>query len=133
MPEPTTTAAATVGAGSVTLQALTLVGVPLGLRADLLVAGFSGALVAIVLLNSVPSAGDTWQLLFRATLRRIAVAVASSITAGYLAPLLLLLANLPPELLLGVAFAIGGGAQHVLRFVIRRLTGHGVEQQGVKP
>lgn len=123
MPEPTSTAAATITAASLAVPALTAFGVPLGLRADLLIAGFGGALVAITLLNSVPQTGDTWRELLRTTMRRMAVACASSLTAGYLAPLTLLMAQLPDSLLLGCAFAVGAGAQKVLRFAIRRFSG----------
>lgn len=114
-------AGVTVGVSSAVVPALTAFGVNLGLRPDVLVAGFAGALVAIVLLGSVPSEGDTWQHLVRATFKRVAVSVASALTAGYLTPLALLLANVPESLLLGVAFAVGGGAQKVLRGVIDRL------------
>ena len=50
MPEPTTTAAglATIAGGAASATALTVLGVPLGLRADLLIAGFAGSLVAII-------------------------------------------------------------------------------------
>lgn len=123
MAEPASTAVATLAAASVVVPALTAFGVPLGLRPDLLVAGFSGSIVAIILLNSVPSTGDTWRELLRTTVRRIAVAVASSLTAGYLAPLALLVASLPESLLLGTAFAVGGGAQKVLMATIARLSG----------
>lgn len=119
MPEPTTTATATVAAASIAVPALTAFGMPLGLRPDVLIAGFSGALVAIVLLNSVPSSGDTWRELLRTTGRRIAVAVASSLTAGYLVPL-------TPAVdggLLGLAFVAGAGAQQVLRAAIERFGG----------
>lgn len=128
MAEPiqSTVAAATFVATSVSLPMLTVFGVPLGLRADLLIAGFFGSLVAIILLNSVPSEGDTLQHLVRTTLRRMFVAVASSLTAGYLTPLALLLASLPDPLLLSAAFAVGGGAQQVLLFVISRMSGRGV-------
>ena len=122
MPEPTTTTAAvTLAAGSIAIPALTLFGVPLGLRTDILLAGFSGSLVAITLLNSVPSSGDTWSALLHTTLRRMAVALASSLTAGYLAPMAMLLAQLPDAMLLGSAFAVGGGAQRVLLTVLHRL------------
>ncbi|WP_313074429.1 hypothetical protein [Melaminivora sp.] len=125
MPEPTTTAAGvvTVATAAVSTSVLTAFGVPLGLRVDLLVAGFAGSLVAIILLNTVPGTGDTWPVLLRTTLRRMAVAFASSLTAGYLTPLAMLLAQVPESLLLGGAFAVGGGAQQVLMFVIRRLAG----------
>lgn len=123
MAEPTSTAAATIAAASLAVPVLTAFGVPLGLRADLLIAGFGGALVAITLLNSVPQTGDTWTELLRTTLRRMAVACASSLTAGYLAPLTLLVAQLPDSLLLGCAFAVGAGAQRVLRATIRRVAG----------
>lgn len=130
MPEPTSTAAATLAAASIAVPALTAFGIPLGLRPDLLVAGFSGGIVSIILLNSVPSSGDTWRELLRTTLRRTAVAVASSLTAGYLAPLALLLASLPESLLLGAAFAVGGGAQQVLMFLIQRFAGKSVTAGG---
>lgn len=125
MPEPTSTTAAalaTLAAAGVSIPMLTAFGVPLGLRADLLIAGFFGSLVAIILLNSVPGTTDTWRELVRTTLRRIFVAVASSLTAGYLTPLVLLLSSLPAPLLLSAAFAVGGGAQQVLVFAIRRMS-----------
>lgn len=122
MPEPTTTAAVTFAAASVAVPTLSVAGVSLGLRPDLLIAGFSGALVAVILLNTVPSTGDTWQELLRTTGRRMAVACASALTAGYLSPLVLLLAALPDPVALGVAFGVGGGAQQVLRAVIARVS-----------
>lgn len=124
MPEPITpTAAATMAAAAAAVPVLTLAGVPLGLRPDLLIAGFSGSLAGIVLLNTVPSDGDTWPELFRTTMRRMAVVLVSSLTAGYMVPLALLVANLPDSLLLSGAFALGGGAQSVLAEAIRRLGG----------
>jgi hypothetical protein len=122
MPEPTSTAvaAATYAAAGLSVPMLTAFGVPLGLRADVLIAGFFGSLVAIILLNSVPSEGDTWQQLVRTTFKRMFVAIASSVTAGYLTPLALLLANLPDALLLSAAFGVGGGAQRVLLILIAR-------------
>ncbi len=125
MPEPTTTAAglATIAGGAASATALTVLGVPLGLRADLLIAGFAGSLVAIILLNAVPGSSDTWMELLRTTVRRMLVACASSVTAGYLTPLALLVAQLPESLLLGTAFAVGGGAQQVLMFAIKRVSG----------
>jgi len=124
MPEPTTTtaaAAATISGAALAVPMLSVAGVPLGLRPDVLVAGFAGALVAIVLLHSVPADGDTWPHMLRASVRRIAVAFASSLTAGYLTPLALLMADVPESLLLGGAFAVGAGAQAILRGVIDRL------------
>lgn len=126
MPEPTSSTAAAVAtltAAGISIPVITLFGVPLGLRVDLMIAGFCGSLVAIILLNSVPGDADTWPQLLRTTLRRMAVALASSITAGYLTPLALLMANLPDALLLSAAFAVGGGAQRVLIGAIARLSG----------
>lgn len=132
MPEPTSTtvAVATLAAASVSMPMLTLFGVPLGLRADLLIAGFFGSLVAVILLNSVPGSTDTWTELMRTTLRRMFVAVASSLTAGYLTPSVLVMASLPDPLLLSAAFAVGGGAQKALVFVISRATGSAPGVQG---
>lgn len=123
MPEPTSTtavAAATYAAAGLTVPMLSAFGVNLGLRVDVLIAGFFGSLVAIILLNSVPSEGDTWQHLVRTTFKRMFVAVASSVTAGYLTPLALLLASLPDALLLSAAFGVGGGAQRVLLILIAK-------------
>lgn len=122
MPEPVITpAAATLAAAPPAVAMLTAFGINLGLRPDVLVAGFAGALVAIVLLHSVSSDDDTWQHLVRATARRVAVVLASSLVAGYITPLALLLANLPDALLLAVAFSVGAGAQKILRGVIDRI------------
>lgn len=121
MAEPTSTA--TYGGAAIALPGITAFGVSLGLRADLLIAGFAGSLVAIILLNSVPAAGDTWRELIRTTLRRMCVALASSLTAGYLTPMAMLIAAIPHELLVASAFAVGGGAQKVLTAAIVRITG----------
>jgi len=122
MPEPTSTCAAgvTYAAAGVCVPMLSAFGVPLGLRADVLIAGFCGSLVAIILLNTVPASGDTWQHLIRTTAKRIFVALASSITAGYLTPLALLMWSLPDSMFLGAAFGVGGGAQRVLLQLIAR-------------
>jgi Na+-translocating ferredoxin:NAD+ oxidoreductase RnfD subunit len=126
MPEPTTTttiAATTLSAAGITVPPLVLLGVNLGLRPDVLMAGFAGAIVAIVLLASVPQEGDTWKHLLRTTLRRMFVSVASALTAGYLTPLLMLPAANPHEaIVLGTAFAIGAGAQRYLRKTLDRIT-----------
>lgn len=125
MPEPTTataTALATLAAGTVAVPTLSVAGVSLGIRPDLLIAGFSGALVAVILLNSVPGTGDTWRELLRTTGRRMAVACASALTAGYLTPMVLLWAALPDQVNLGAAFAVGGGAQKILRAAIARFS-----------
>ena len=123
MAEPTSTtvaAVATYAAAGLSVPLVSVFGVSLGLRADVLIAGFFGSLVAIILLNSVPSSGDTWQELLRTTFKRMFVAAASSVTAGYLTPLALLLASLPDALLLSAAFGVGGGAQRVLLILIAR-------------
>jgi hypothetical protein len=123
MPEPTTTAAgaATLVSAPAVVSALTLFGVSLGLRPDVLIAGFSGALVSIVLLSSVPGDGDTWRHLVGTTVKRMLVSLASSLTAGYLTPLSLLpLGDVHLSILLGTAFVIGAGAQQFLRAAIDR-------------
>lgn len=134
MPEPVITpAAATLAAAPPAVAMLTAFGVNLGLRPDVLVAGFAGALVAIVLLHSVPSEGDTWRHLIKATARRVAVVLASSLVAGYITPLTLLMANLPEALLLAVAFSVGAGAQKILRGVIDRINPPSTASGGAKP
>jgi hypothetical protein len=128
MAEPITTTSTLAGAatiataGAVVVPALTIFGVATGLRADMLIAGFAGSLVGIVLLNTVPSGGDTWRAMVDTTFRRMATAVASALAAGYLTPLVLLLANVPDSLQLGAAFAAGGGAQRILLGRVHRFT-----------
>lgn len=119
MPEPTT-ATATLAAGAAVVPVLSMFGVPLGLRPDELLAGFGGALAAIILLDTVPSTGDTWRELVRTSMRRVFVAAASAVTAAYLVPLAAILSPvavpIPAEL--GVCFACGAGAQRLLRVAI---------------
>lgn len=122
MSEPTSAAAITLAAATSSVPPLMMLGVSLGLRPDVLLAGFSGALVAIILLNTVPPSGDTWRHLIGTTLRRMGVVLASSLTAGYITPAVLQVTAPADALLLGTAFAVGGGAQQVLRGLIRKLT-----------
>lgn len=130
MPEPTSTAAATLVLAGAAVPVLTAFGVPLGLRADVLLAGFLGAVAAIALLNTVPLTGDTWRELLRTSVRRVSVAVASAFVAGYLVPSALndhaALSNL-----LASAFAVGAGAQKVLNVVIDRVAAS--KAGGLKP
>ena len=114
MSEPTSAALVTVAGAAVSTSAITAFGVPLGLQAELLLAGFCGSLVAIILLNSVPGGSDTWQNMLKLACRRLVVAWASSITAGYLTPLATLIAQVPTELMLSMAFLLGAAAQRVL-------------------
>lgn len=137
MPEPTTTTAAAVAtlvSAPAAVSALTIFGVSLGLRPDVLIAGFAGALVAIVLLSTVPGDGDTWRHLLGTTVKRMFVSLASSLTAGYLTPLFLLpLPDVHVSILLGTAFAIGAGAQKFLRTAIERVAPPTNPPQGNSP
>lgn len=124
MPEPASaSASASFLAAATAVPVLTAFGIPLGLRPDILIAGFSGSLAAITLLNTVPALDGTLLSLLRATLRRMAVAGASSLTAGYLTPAVMMSLGTPDPLLLGSAFVVGGGAQYVLAAWIRKFSG----------
>lgn len=116
MPEPTSTAAgiATLAATAVSTAAITAFGIPLGLRTDLLVAGLFGSLGAIIMLNTVPGSSDTWRELVRTTLRRMLVAMASSVTAGYLTPMFAVPSIVGEPWQLGAAFVVGAFAQRML-------------------
>jgi len=123
MAEPTSTAMATLVASGATVPLLTFFGVPLGLRPDQLLAGFLGAIVAIGFLNSVPSTGDTLRELLRTTWRRISVVSCSSLTSGYLTPVIMFgqpadLSSMSTPNMLGISFVIGAGAQYFLRLAI---------------
>lgn len=63
----------------------------------------------------------------------MAVVLASSLVAGYITPLTLLMANLPEALLLAVAFSVGAGAQKILRGVIDRINPPAQTSGGAKP
>lgn len=98
---------------------LVIFGFALGLRADVLVAGFAGALASIILLNAVPSTGDTLGELLRTAWRRMLHILASAVVAGYMTPVFMLLEGpslrIHQAVMLGVAFGIGAGAQGYLR------------------
>lgn len=121
MPDPTTTTAAatTLALGVVAVPTLSLFGQSLGLRPDYLLAGFAGSVAAMGLLNTVPSTGDTWRNLVRDSWTRSWTALCSALVAGYATPLVALLngvlsKDMPPELLGGMAFVTGAGAQRIL-------------------
>lgn len=118
MPDPVSaTGAATLAMTGVAVPILTVWGVSLGLRADVLLAGFLGAIAAIALLNTVPSTGDTWRELLRTTMRRAIVALVSAVVAGYLIPVLTNEHSALANLLSG-AFIVGAGAQKALAAAI---------------
>ena len=121
--EPGASAAVKLGLAGAALPVLELFGVPLGLRVDQLLAGFFGSLSAMVLLNSVPSTGDTIAELVRTSMRRIMVSVTSAVTAGYLVPLTVAVLDLKTQGLdLAIAYAIGAAAQKILRATAERLS-----------
>lgn len=117
--EPTTTGAALVAASAVTVPTLTVLGTSLGLRPDVLIAGFCGALAWITLLKTMPTSDDTWRELVRTSLRRMSVACASALTSGYLTPVVGGLITFEP-LMLGLAFVVGAGAQRFLVALVNR-------------
>jgi hypothetical protein len=122
MPEPTTTlGAATLAATGTALPVIVAFGVPLGLRVDVLVAGFFGSLVAIILLNTVPSSGDTWVELLRTTMHRMFVTLASALTAGYLTPIVVEVMHMSVPMVVFLAFVVGAAAQKVLAGFIRKM------------
>lgn len=117
MTEPAS--AATITATTVSVPALTMFGVSLGLHPGLLIAGAFGAFVGIILLNTVPAEGSPW---WYAVTRRVLVMAASSVTAGYLTPVIMLWGNLSEPMQFCIAFVIGGSAQLSMQAVIKRVT-----------
>lgn len=118
MAEPTSTAvaAATFAMAGVAVPTLAVFGMQLGLRADVLLAGFLGALAGFSFLNTVPSTGDTLKELVRTTVRRGFVALASSTTAGYLVPAMM--DHAAAATVLACSFVVGAGAQKILIIAI---------------
>ena len=126
MPEPTaTTAVVTIAAATATIPVLTILGVPLGVPPETLIAGFFGGLVGVILLNTVPpSDGGVWPALWT-TARRMAVTFASSLTAGYVAPMFSGIIAVIPGVtpygaLLGAAFLVGAGAQRIMARTVQK-------------
>lgn len=119
MAEPSTTAAVTLASTAATIPVLTAFGVPLGLRPDMLLAGFFGAVAWIVLLKTMPTADDTWRELVRTSIRRMAVACASALTSGYLTPMVAGVISAEP-VLMGLSFVVGAGAQGFLTGMVQK-------------
>jgi len=132
MADPTVpTAAVYLAAQAAAVPVLTVAGISLGLRADVLMAGFGGAVAAITLLNSVPADGDTVRALLRTSAKRVGVAIGSAVVAGYIAPLLALINGVPDLLMLSVAFVAGAGAPQMLPWLIDRFArGRGTTDAG---
>jgi len=128
MTEPTTTASAVIATAvpAMAVPLVTLLGINTGLRPDLLLAGFFGGLVAIVILDNAPGATDNWRTLLATSTKRLMVMVSASLTAAYLAPISEpIIAWLPGGLahqgVLAVAFLIGAGAQRTLSTFVERM------------
>lgn len=123
MPEPTTAASAVVAAAmpALAVPIITLLGFSTGLRPDVLLAGFFGGLIGIVLLDSSPGAIDDWRTMLATSTRRLFVMIAASLTAGYLTPLAQALLSLSDNVTLSVAAVVGASAQHTLRAFVDRL------------
>lgn len=135
MLEPTSTTVTVVAAAATaSIPVLTILGVPLGIRVDWLMAGFLGALVGIILFDTVPTVGDSWQQLARNTFKRMFVMVASSLTAGYLTPIIALsFAAMVDPVLLGIAFGIGIAPKFIMGIVLKRFSGNTAKTDEVKP
>ena len=120
MAEPTaTTAVATLASTAATIPVLTAFGVPLGLRPDMLIAGFFGAVAWITLLKTMPTPDDTWRELLRTSVRRMSVACASALTSGYLTPMVAGVISAEP-VLMGLSFVVGAGAQGFLTAMVNK-------------
>jgi hypothetical protein len=130
MAEPTTSAAAaTAVAVAAAVPPLMVWGISTGLRPDMLIAGFLGSIASMVMLNSVPSTGDTLAHMVRTSFKRMATAAASSATSGYVAPLALLPMGLSDGQILGAAFLVGVFAQRFLLFAGSKITPPGGNTQ----
>lgn len=121
MSEPTIPAAVVAGNLATTVT-VTFLGVQLGVSPGFLVAGLVGALAGLMLLNTVPSSGDTFAELAKTTWRRLGVVVASAGMAGYMAPLIGRWLGTQTQTEFGaVAAAIGFCAQGVAPIALERV------------
>jgi len=119
MAEPNSSAVGvTLAVSGAAVPVLSAFGVPLGISPDVLIAGFAGSLAAMVLLNSVPSRGTGVAAVVVTTLRRVMVAIVSSLMAAYLARPIAVDMSLSTGWSLLLAFAVGAGAQPILEGVV---------------
>lgn len=118
-----TAAVATLAASAVAVPALTLLGYPLGIRPEVLFAGFGGGCFGVTLLNTVPHEPHLdwplWASALWTAARRIVAIIVSSIAAGYIAPSLA--AGAPFDVQLMTALVIGAGAQGAVTMVLIKL------------
>lgn len=126
MAEPISTSTAAVAvaaAAAVAVPSLTLLGYPLGIRPEILFAGCAGGFMGVALLNTVPAEPHpelpVWLTAAWTAARRIAAVAASSLTAGYVAPMLW--RGAPVEQLLPIAFIVGAGAQGAVTAVLVKM------------
>ncbi len=124
MAEPNTSAVGvTLAVSGAAVPVLSAFGVPLGISPDILIAGFAGSLAAMVLLNSVPARGyGVWAVVVT-TMRRVMVAIVSSLMAAYLARPVANEMSLALGWTLLMAFAVGAGAQPILEGVVAAARG----------
>lgn len=121
MSDPVTPAAATLAATGIAVPVLSAFGVSLGIRPDILLAGFCGAVAAMSLLNTVPGTGDTMKELVKTTFARVGVSIGSAVTAGYVTPSIADWMKMPESTALGLAFIVGAGAQTILKAAVQRV------------
>lgn len=106
---------------SVAIVGVTILGIPLGIRVDLLCAGFFGSLSAQVLLppTRVELVGVINNLVHFC--RKVFAALASCVTAAYLAPIIAIMIHMPETVLVAIAFLIGASANSVLTLLITKV------------
>lgn len=118
MAEPifTPAAVATLAASAAAVPVLTLLGYPLGIRPEVLFAGFAGGCFGVAFLNTVPALPHPefpiWVSAIWTASRRIVAVMSSSLAAGYIAPSIA--ATAAPEQLFLAAFVVGAGAQGIV-------------------
>lgn len=118
MADPTSSTAAAV---AVAAPAVTIMGVATGLQPAMLLAGFVGAIIALIFMDAAGQPGDTAAVLVRTTIRRALVAAASALVAGYATPILIAFVPALDAGRFGVAAFVGGGAQPIFKALIARL------------
>ena len=128
MAEPTSTAAVafTLVAGGAAIPVLHILGVPLGVRPDILMWGLMGGLIALIHIQAPPPKAGILQAMLIG-MSWIFALLSSALTSGFIAPAVAIMLNavapiIPPDITLSMtAFIIGATAQQTLASVTERL------------
>jgi hypothetical protein len=111
--------------GSAAIPVLHVLGIPLGIRPDILMWGLIGGIIALIHLRAPPPSASVWRAVV-AGLYLILSLLASAVTSGILSEAIAIMLHaaipiIPPEVTLSMtAFVIGATSQQTLAAITSR-------------